>query len=319
MSRFGSCVLCFLFVVYWDSAIDAATSQDSCYSSKAKRVFVGLDVSNSISSSDILNYKPFLKAMDDDILLDTNVDNEMLVYVYATPAYSGYFDSTVWTSGDSSHLASYKTAIDNYVFNQASSTISQQVWRSADLAFEEKFTRPSEAYEEIVVIVGDGMPHKQYNFEIDSQNTWIWDGSTILNRQKGNVYRNGAHLFTLDFQNLNCENFFGTVFSGGTGRALYLPEDMCGSAVWNGNGANCGSDCGTYRVSGTNFEIFVGSDDCPSRFSSADRNRCKDYCEQDCLIEAFEATYFRDKYASSTLTLESENLNYVALHAIRFM
>ena len=46
-------------------------------------------------------------------------------------------------------------------------------------------------------------------------------------------------------------------------------------------------------------EIYVENNGCKEQFPNAPKT-CKDYCHQDCLIEAFEATYFRYKYAGST-------------------
>ena len=107
--------------------------------------------------------------MIDDLLLDTNTDNEMLVYYYSKASWSGYIDSNVWTSGDSNHVQQYKNIVNNHNFFQDSATISQQAWRAADLAFESKFSEPSGEYEEIVVIVGDGMPRRQYNMKIENK------------------------------------------------------------------------------------------------------------------------------------------------------
>ena len=137
--------------------------------------------------------------MIDDILLDTNTDNEMLVYYYSQASDSGYIDSNVWTSGDSNHVQQYKNTVNNHNFLQDSATISQQAWRAADLAFESKFSEPSGEYEEIVVIVGDGMPRRQYNMHIDVNNKWDWytDDDTRTDKQKGDVTRNGVKLYVV--------------------------------------------------------------------------------------------------------------------------
>ena len=145
--------------------------------------------------------------MIDDLLLDTNTDNEMLVYYYSKASYSGYIDSNVWTSGDSNHVQQYKNIVNNHNFFQDSATISQQAWRAADLAFESKFSEPSGEYEEIVVIVGDGMPRRQYNMNLDTDrsntdNTWVWtnpndDSDMKLATQKGYVTRNGVKLYVV--------------------------------------------------------------------------------------------------------------------------
>ena len=137
--------------------------------------------------------------MIDDILLDTNTDNEMLVFYYAQAGFSNYIDSNVWTSGSSSHVQQYKNTVNNHNFWQSSATISQQAWRAADLAFESKFSEPSGEYEEIVVIVGDGMPRRQYNMHIDVNNKWDWytDDDTRTDKQKGDVTRNGVKLYVV--------------------------------------------------------------------------------------------------------------------------
>ena len=163
--------------------------------------------SNSISLDNIENYKPFLNNLIDDVLLDSNSDNEMLVFYYSTSGDSNYIDSNVWTSGDSNHVQQYKNTVSNHLFSRGSATVSQQAWRAADLAFESKFSEPSGEYEEIVVIVGDGMPRRQFNMHIDDDNKWRWytDGDTRTDKQKGTVTRNRVELYVM------LENIFETL------------------------------------------------------------------------------------------------------------
>jgi len=153
-------VLVLLFLV---KHLEAAV-QTGCFAAKPKKIFIGVDTSRSLSSSDVASYKAFLKHLVDVFLLDTNTDNEMLIYKYSSAVYSGFLSSSmsssVWTSGTQSQINGYHSAIDSSAFTQASSTISQQAWRQADIAFESMFTNLNVDHEEIILIVGDGKPHK---------------------------------------------------------------------------------------------------------------------------------------------------------------
>lgn len=261
-----SLLLIFLLKLF----LRARAGSSDCYTAKPLKIFFAVDMSKSVNG---VSYRDFFKNIIDVVLLNTNAnqDNEILFYQYNSPDHSALLNSNVWTTGNHDKINAYKSAIDGFNFVESAQTITQMAFRQADIEFEGgqgRFTDLSEPHEEILVLVGDGMPHKQYNMDLrNGCDKWTWN----TRPHKGIVHKKNAAtnaceaLYTMDFTQRNCEKFYGTLAQGGT--KLYLggetyesgAVDFCGKGPYNALGyTNCPNKCKSSKPG----YIYRGSEFC---------------------------------------------------------